>query len=229
MATVRRRPFCCKTRLTTSLRGDVFAVSAGLIELPVQAIADRALAPWSGQRNEPQPGFGTASSERKETFFARYSQIEQFGKQLDYTADERDLILLKTKPIKLTNTTRLAKKAPAQPDQQCETRLRRIRARGQTDDPARDQWPRLRSRRRHRQGRGHSTGASDPHFSHRFTTRVDGRGFGLHIAVLAAQEMGGSLTAPSEGAGAGATFVLQLPCQTRRTRVNDGRIITPCA
>lgn len=229
MATARWWPFGCKTRLTTSLRGDDFAVSAGLIELPVQAIADRALAPWSGQRNEPQPGFGTASSERKETFFTRYSQLQKFEKQLNYTADECDLIQLKTKSIKLTNTTRLAKKAPAQPDQPCETRLRRIRARGQTNDRARDQWPRLRSRRRHRQRRGHSAGESDPHFSHRFTTPVDGRGFGLHIAVLAAQEMGGSLTAPSEGAGAGATFVLQLPCQTRRTHVNDGTIITPCA
>ena len=153
------------------------------------------LAPWSGQRNEPQPGFGTASlpSARKR-FFARYSQIEPFGKQLDYTADECDLILLKSKPIKLTKNNDLAKKAPAQPDQQCEIRLRRIRARGHTDDRARDQWPRLRSRRRHRQRRRHSTGESDPHFSDRFTTRVDGRGFGLHIAVLAAQEMGGSLT-----------------------------------
>lgn len=182
-----------------------------------------------GNETSRNPALEPPLPSARKRFFTRYSQLQQFGKQLNYTADERDLILLKTKPIKLTNTTRLAKKAPAQPDQQCETRLRRIRARGQTDDRARDQWPRLRSRRRHRQRRGHSTGESDPHFSHRFTTRVDGRGFGLHMAVLAAQEMGGSLTAPSEGAGAGATFVLQLPCQTRRTHVNDGRIITPCA
>lgn len=48
-------------------------------------------------------------------------------------------------------------------------------------------------------------------FSHGFTTRRDGHGFGLHSCVLAAQEMGGSLTAHSAGAGRGATFVLELP------------------
>jgi C4-dicarboxylate-specific signal transduction histidine kinase len=55
-------------------------------------------------------------------------------------------------------------------------------------------------------------------FSHGFTTRVDGHGFGLHSAVLAAQDMGGSLTAHSEGAGAGATFVLELPCHKENSR-----------
>jgi len=48
-------------------------------------------------------------------------------------------------------------------------------------------------------------------FSHGFTTRKDGHGFGLHSAVLAAQEMGGRLTVSSAGAGAGAAFVLYLP------------------
>jgi C4-dicarboxylate-specific signal transduction histidine kinase len=46
-----------------------------------------------------------------------------------------------------------------------------------------------------------------------FTTKKDGHGFGLHSSCLAASEMGGSLTAHSDGPGKGATFVLELPCQ----------------
>ncbi|WP_437182512.1 sensor histidine kinase [Pseudomonas zanjanensis] len=48
-------------------------------------------------------------------------------------------------------------------------------------------------------------------FSHGFTTRKDGHGFGLHSCALAAQEMGGSLTVHSDGAGQGATFTLDIP------------------
>ncbi|HEX7859742.1 MAG TPA: ATP-binding protein [Verrucomicrobiae bacterium] len=48
-------------------------------------------------------------------------------------------------------------------------------------------------------------------FSHGFTTKRDGHGFGLHSGALAAKEMGGSLSAFSEGSGKGATFILQLP------------------
>ena len=48
-------------------------------------------------------------------------------------------------------------------------------------------------------------------FAHGFTTKRDGHGFGLHSGALAAREMGGSLWAESEGPGAGATFVLELP------------------
>jgi signal transduction histidine kinase len=48
-------------------------------------------------------------------------------------------------------------------------------------------------------------------FSHGFTTRKDGHGFGLHSAALAAQQMGGRLLAQSEGPGRGATFTLELP------------------
>lgn len=44
-----------------------------------------------------------------------------------------------------------------------------------------------------------------------FTTKKTGHGFGLHGSVLAAQEMGGSLTAESEGIGKGASFNLILP------------------
>ena len=51
-------------------------------------------------------------------------------------------------------------------------------------------------------------------FSHGFTTREHGHGFGLHSAALAAQQMGGSLQVTSEGAGCGATFTLELPIVT---------------
>ncbi len=48
-------------------------------------------------------------------------------------------------------------------------------------------------------------------FSHGFTTRKNGHGFGLHSCVLAAQEMGGTLIARSDGPGRGAAFILQIP------------------
>lgn len=48
-------------------------------------------------------------------------------------------------------------------------------------------------------------------FAHGFTTKSDGHGFGLHSCALAANEMGGSLRAESEGPGCGATFTLELP------------------
>ena len=48
-------------------------------------------------------------------------------------------------------------------------------------------------------------------FSHGFTTKQTGHGFGLHSCANAAKEMDGSLTAHSEGIGKGATFILTLP------------------
>lgn len=48
-------------------------------------------------------------------------------------------------------------------------------------------------------------------FSHGFTTRRNGHGFGLHSGALAAREMGGSLLAHSDGPGCGAVFTLELP------------------
>ena len=48
-------------------------------------------------------------------------------------------------------------------------------------------------------------------FSHGFTTRKNGHGFGLHSGALAARELGGSLDAASDGPGCGAVFTLQLP------------------
>ena len=50
-------------------------------------------------------------------------------------------------------------------------------------------------------------------FSHGFTTRREGHGFGLHNSANAAQAMNGRLTAHSRGRGHGARFVLQLPIE----------------
>ena len=50
-------------------------------------------------------------------------------------------------------------------------------------------------------------------FSHGFTTKRNGHGFGLHSGALAAREVGGALRAESRGAGHGATFILELPLQ----------------
>jgi len=48
-------------------------------------------------------------------------------------------------------------------------------------------------------------------FTHGFTTRASGHGFGLHSGALAAQELGGSLRVESAGLGCGAAFILELP------------------
>ena len=48
-------------------------------------------------------------------------------------------------------------------------------------------------------------------FSHGFSSRVGGHGFGLHTGALAAEEMGGRLSASSDGVGLGSTFTLSLP------------------
>jgi signal transduction histidine kinase len=48
-------------------------------------------------------------------------------------------------------------------------------------------------------------------FSHGFTTRPGGHGFGLHGAALTAHELKGSLRVTSDGPGCGAIFTLELP------------------
>ena len=48
-------------------------------------------------------------------------------------------------------------------------------------------------------------------FNHGFSTKSNGHGFGLHSCGNSAKELGGSLTAHSEGLGKGATFKLTLP------------------
>ena len=56
-------------------------------------------------------------------------------------------------------------------------------------------------------------------FSHGFTTRRDGHGFGLHSGALAARKMGGALLAHSAGPGKGATFTLELPARSKNPPV----------
>lgn len=51
-------------------------------------------------------------------------------------------------------------------------------------------------------------------FAHGFTTRKNGHGFGLHSCALAAKEMGGTLTAHSDGLDQGAAFTLEIPIRT---------------
>ncbi|WP_395745815.1 sensor histidine kinase [Prosthecobacter sp.] len=50
-------------------------------------------------------------------------------------------------------------------------------------------------------------------FSHGFTTKKQGHGFGLHSGALAAKELGGTLKVHSDGVGRGATFTLTLPLE----------------
>ena len=54
-------------------------------------------------------------------------------------------------------------------------------------------------------------------FSHGFSTRKGGHGFGLHSGANAAKEMGGQLSVQSEGVGKGATFTLELPLARQTT------------
>lgn len=50
-------------------------------------------------------------------------------------------------------------------------------------------------------------------FSHGFTTKPNGHGFGLHNCANGAQRMKGGLTARSDGPGCGATFTLWFPVE----------------
>jgi PAS domain S-box-containing protein len=53
-------------------------------------------------------------------------------------------------------------------------------------------------------------------FSHGFTTKENGHGFGLHSAALVARELDGRLVAASDGPGKGATFNFDLPIAIER-------------
>ena len=67
-------------------------------------------------------------------------------------------------------------------------------------------------------------------FSHGFTTKANGHGFGLHASANFAKEMGGELTAYSSGSGRGATFVIELPKtreSTRATMTGGPAVATP--
>jgi len=48
-------------------------------------------------------------------------------------------------------------------------------------------------------------------FTHGFTTRAKGHGFGLHSSALSAQALGGRIEAHSEGHGTGCTISFRLP------------------
>jgi signal transduction histidine kinase len=48
-------------------------------------------------------------------------------------------------------------------------------------------------------------------FGQGFTTRKEGSGLGLHYCVNVIREMGGDITAHSEGLGTGATFRITIP------------------
>jgi len=61
-------------------------------------------------------------------------------------------------------------------------------------------------------------------FSHGFTTKADGHGFGLHTSALAAKAMGGSITAHSEGSGKGATFIIELPLNSAKQADSARRV-----
>jgi len=56
-------------------------------------------------------------------------------------------------------------------------------------------------------------------FTHGFTTKVDGHGFGLHSAANGAMELGGSLSADSDGPSKGARFTLTIPMVMAEVRV----------
>ncbi len=56
-------------------------------------------------------------------------------------------------------------------------------------------------------------------FTHGFTTKDTGAGFGLHNCANYIKEMGGEIWARSDGPGKGATFVLQLPLSSVEDQV----------
>ncbi len=63
--------------------------------------------------------------------------------------------------------------------------------------------------------RDNGVGIAEEHlkkiFTHGFTTKKDGHGFGLHSSACAAKELGGSLSMHSDGPGKGAVFILRIP------------------
>ncbi|OJH38977.1 trifunctional serine/threonine-protein kinase/ATP-binding protein/sensor histidine kinase [Cystobacter ferrugineus] len=66
-------------------------------------------------------------------------------------------------------------------------------------------------------GVGIAPEVKDKLFSHGFTTRKDGHGFGLHSSALAAQLLNGRLSIESEGPGRGAVTTLELPLDLVRS------------
>jgi C4-dicarboxylate-specific signal transduction histidine kinase len=62
-------------------------------------------------------------------------------------------------------------------------------------------------------------------FNHGFTTKKEGHGFGLHSGANAAKEMGGSLTAHSDGPGKGAELTLILPTTRAKLQPTQSQTI----
>ena len=111
--------------------------------------------------------------------------------------------------------------------------LNLLRNANQAMQDARQRAPRVRIRLRCRgndwvrvsvtdNGVGLPAGNITRIFSHGFTTRRDGHGFGLHSGANAAKQMGGRLWAESGGPGLGATFTLELPINARARAKGNG-------
>jgi len=66
-------------------------------------------------------------------------------------------------------------------------------------------------------------------FSHGYTTKERGNGFGLHACANAAVELGGQLTATSPGAGQGSTFILTLSTGADATVTEEQQPATAAA
>ena len=54
-------------------------------------------------------------------------------------------------------------------------------------------------------------------FTHGFTTKENGHGFGLHSGANYMTDMGGKMWVESQGEGKGATFVLSFPLDQKST------------
>ena len=67
-------------------------------------------------------------------------------------------------------------------------------------------------------GAGVAAADQDRLFTHGFTTKTDGHGFGLHYCVTTVAEMHGTLELTSPGLGQGATAILALPVVIARAR-----------
>ena len=61
----------------------------------------------------------------------------------------------------------------------------------------------------------------DSIFKHGFTTRDEGNGYGLHSSANLATEIGGKLTAASDGQYKGATFTLTIPLKRPESTQDD--------
>jgi signal transduction histidine kinase len=58
-------------------------------------------------------------------------------------------------------------------------------------------------------------------FTYGFTTKEEGHGFGLHSSACAAAEMGGSISAHSDGPARGARFTITLPLEPPAAEVSS--------